>query len=154
MYHFSRSLTPFTSYSGSELWFLWGRQTLPEASLYKSVYSSKWIREVRELFKLSSSPLLLKCIKSIPTYWCCFLCSLLHIHSFLSFSWWTTALICSVIHRKAWHRNNKQLALLSSCHLLHQTGCWSEDLTNTDSRIDHMTGKWWFILLTRLCVCT
>lgn len=47
------SLTPSTSYSDSTLWFLWGRQTSPEASFYKPVYSSKWIREAGELFKLA-----------------------------------------------------------------------------------------------------
>lgn len=47
----SRSLTPSTSYSDSTLWFLWGSQTSPEASFYKPVYSSKWIREAGELFK-------------------------------------------------------------------------------------------------------
>lgn len=51
----SRSLTPSTSYSDSTLWFLWGRQTSPEASFYKPVYSSKWIREAGELFKLAGS---------------------------------------------------------------------------------------------------
>lgn len=49
----SRSLTPSASYSDSTLWFLWGRQTSPEASFYKPVYSSKWIREAGELFKLT-----------------------------------------------------------------------------------------------------
>lgn len=62
----SRSLTPFTSYSDSMLWFLWGRQTLPGASFYKSVYSSKWIREAGELFKLTSLAAVLKCSQPTP----------------------------------------------------------------------------------------
>lgn len=65
----SHSLTAFTSYSDSTLWFLWGRQTSPEASFYNSVYFSKWIREAGELFKLTSYAAVLKSIVTFATYW-------------------------------------------------------------------------------------